>query len=76
LNSTFDYIQQAIQHISQSSTNFQKTLSLEVRLFVTLLKVQHATHLTRFIQIEPFGSLEVYYIFNESSTLADKIIII
>jgi len=26
--------------------------------------------------IEPFGSLEVCYIFNESNTLADKIIII
>jgi hypothetical protein len=37
LPSTFDYIVQAIQqHISQSSTNFQKTIYLEVRLFVIL----------------------------------------
>jgi hypothetical protein len=36
LHSTFDYTQQAIQHISHSSTNFQKTISLEERLFVTL----------------------------------------
>jgi hypothetical protein len=35
--SGFDYIVQAIQqHISHISTNFQKTISLEERLFVTL----------------------------------------
>jgi len=35
--STFDYIVQAIrQHISRISTNFQKTISVEERLFVTL----------------------------------------
>jgi len=35
--STFDYIVQAIrQHISHISTNFQKTISVEERLFVTL----------------------------------------
>ena len=37
LPATFDYIEQAIQqHISHSSTNFQRTISLEERLFVTL----------------------------------------
>jgi len=40
LPSIFDYMQQAIQHISHSSTNFQKTMSLEVRLFVTLRKAE------------------------------------
>jgi hypothetical protein len=35
--STFDYIVQAIwQHISHNSTNFQRTTSMEERLFVTL----------------------------------------
>jgi hypothetical protein len=47
---TAHYIQQAIQHISHSSTNFQKTMSFEVKLFVTLRSVRHATHLTHFIQ--------------------------
>jgi hypothetical protein len=37
LPSTFDYIVQAVrQHISHISINFQKTISLEERLFVTL----------------------------------------
>ena len=37
LPSTFDYIVQAIQqHISHISTNFQRTTSVEERLFVTL----------------------------------------
>jgi len=37
LPSTFDYVVQAIrQHISHISTNFQKTISVEERLFVTL----------------------------------------
>jgi hypothetical protein len=35
--STFDYVVQAIrQHISHISTNFQKTISVEERLFVEL----------------------------------------
>jgi hypothetical protein len=35
--SAFDYIVQTIrQHISRISTNFQKTISVEERLFVTL----------------------------------------
>jgi len=45
------------QHISHSSTNFQKTISVEERLFVTLRQVQHATHLTRFIQFRNGASL-------------------
>jgi len=58
LPSAFDYIMQAIQeHISHSSTNFQKTMSLEERLFVTLRKVRHATHLTRFINFRDIASL-------------------
>jgi len=37
LPSAFDYIVRAIrQHISHISTNFQKTISVEERLFVTL----------------------------------------
>jgi hypothetical protein len=36
LPSIFYCMQQAIQHISHSSTDFQKTIFLEVGLFVTL----------------------------------------
>ena len=56
--STFDYIVQAIrQYISHISTNFQRTISVEERLFVTLRQVQHATHLTYFIQFHDGASL-------------------
>jgi hypothetical protein len=51
----FDYIQQVIQHISHSSTSFQKKKSLEEILFVTLRSVRHATHITHLViyVIEP-----------------------
>ena len=55
LPSTFDYLAQAKrQHISHSSTNFQKTISVEERLFVTQL---NATHLTGFIEFRDGASL-------------------
>jgi len=55
---TFDYIVQAIrQHISHSSTVFQKTISLEERQFVTLRSVQHAFHLIHFIHFRDRASL-------------------
>ena len=58
LPSTFDYTMQAIrQHISHISTNFQKTISVEERLFVKPRSVQNATHLTHYIQLRDVASL-------------------
>ena len=71
--STFDYIKQAIrQYISHISTNFQKTISVEERLFVTLrlspicytFKTLHSVR--RWSQ---FGSLEDRYIHTDSNAL-------
>jgi len=57
LLSIFDYTQQAIQHISHTSTNFQKKISLEEILFVTLQSFRHAAHLTHFIHLRYRASL-------------------
>ena len=45
------------QHISHSPTNFQKTVSLEERQFVTLRSVRHAAHLTDVMQFRDRASL-------------------
>jgi deoxyribodipyrimidine photolyase len=65
LPSTFDCIVQAIrQYISQSSTNFQKTISVEEK--------QHASQLSRFIQFRG-GAISVHWMF-AAFVMTDKYI--